>query len=157
MQLQAVPEKKYYEDQAGPLAKLLRILAAAVAAITGLGAVVGAMNTMNAIVTARTREIATLRALGFSRRSILSSFVLESVLLALVGGALGCVLALPMHGFSAGTGQTQSFSEIAFAFRITPEIAGYGLTFAAVMGIAGGLFPAIRAARMPIARALREA
>ena len=87
------------------------------------------MNTMYAIVAARTREIGTLRALGFSRRAILSSFVIESVFLALVGGAVGCLLALPMNGFSTGTGQTQSFSEIAFAFRITPGIVliGHGL------------------------------
>ncbi len=89
MQLQAVPERKYYEDQAGPLAKILRSLANAVAWIMGFGAVFGAMNTMYAIVAARTREIGTLRALGFSRRAILSSFLIESVFLALVGGALG--------------------------------------------------------------------
>ena len=79
------------------------------------------MNTMYAIVSARTREIGTLRALGFSRRAILFSFVLESVFLALVAGIVGCLLAFPMNGFSTGTGQTQSFSEIAFAFRITPR------------------------------------
>jgi len=157
MQLQAVPERKYYEDQAGPLAKILRSLANAVAWIMGFGAVFGAMNTMYAIVAARTREIGTLRALGFSRRAILSSFLIESVFLALVGGALGCLLALPMHGFSTGTGQTQSFSEIAFAFRLTPGIMLTGMVFAAVMGILGGLFPALRGARLPITAALREA
>jgi putative ABC transport system permease protein len=115
------------------------------------------MNTMYAIVAARTREIGTLRALGFSRRSILVSFVLESVVLAAVGGALGCLVALPAHGFSTGTGQTQSFSEIAFAFRITPEIMAAGLVFAVVMGVVGGLLPALRAARLPITSALREA
>jgi putative ABC transport system permease protein len=155
MQLQAISEKKYYEDQAGPLAKIMRILATSVAIIMGIGAVFGAMNTMYAIVAARTREIGTLRALGFSRRAILFSFVLESVTLALVGGVLGCILALPMNGYSTGTGQTQSFSEIAFAFRVTPEIAVSGIVFAAVMGIVGGLLPAVRAARMPITAALR--
>ena len=157
MQLQALPESKYYEDQAGPLAKILKSLATAVAWIMGVGAVFGAMNTMYAIVAARTREIGTLRALGFSRRSILSSFLIESVFLALVGGAVGCLLALPMNGFSTGTGQTQSFSEIAFAFRITPGIMLTGMTFAAVMGIVGGLLPAFRGARLPITTALREA
>jgi putative ABC transport system permease protein len=156
MQLQALSEKKYYEDQAGSLATVLRVLAGAVALITGLGAVVGAMNTMNAIVAARTREIATLRALGFSRRSILFSFVLESVLLAFVAGVLGCLLAFPMNGFSTGTGQTQSFSEIAFAFRITPTVVLWGLGFAVLMGAVGGFLPALRAARLPIARAFRE-
>jgi len=156
MQLRALSEKRYYEVQAGSLAKILSGLAAAVAIITGVGAVFGAMNTMNAVVAARTREIGTLRALGFSRRAILFSFVLESTLLALVGGFVGVLLAFPMNGFSTGTGQTQSFSEIAFAFRITPLIIAEGLVFAAFMGAIGGLLPAARAARMPISRALRE-
>ncbi|PYQ49492.1 MAG: ABC transporter permease [Acidobacteria bacterium] len=157
MQLQAVSEKKYYDDQAGPLAKILRILATSVAIIMGVGAVFGAMNTMYAIVAARTREIGTLRALGFSRRAILFSFVVESVTLALVGGAIGCLLAFPMNGYSTGTGQTQSFSEIAFAFRITPNIVGTAVAFAVIMGFIGGLLPAVRAAKLPITAALREA
>jgi ABC-type lipoprotein release transport system permease subunit len=157
MQLQAVSERKYYDDQAGPLAKILRQLATFVAIIMGVGAVFGAMNTMYAIVAARTREIGTLRALGFSRRAILFSFVLESVTLALAGGAIGCLLAFPMNGYSTGTGQTQSFSEIAFAFRITPEIVTTALIFAVAMGVIGGLLPAFRAARLPITSALREA
>jgi putative ABC transport system permease protein len=157
MQLQALPERKYYDDQAGPLAKILRNLASFVAFIMGVGAVFGAMNTMYAIVAARTREIGTLRALGFSRRAILVSFLLESVFLAAIGGAIGCLLAFPMNGFSTGTGQTQSFSEIAFSFRITPAIVGIGMTFAVVMGIVGGLLPAFRGARLPITTALREA
>ncbi len=157
MQLQAVSERKYYEDQAGPLAAILRNLATAVAFIMGVGAVFGAMNTMYAIVAARTREIGTLRALGFSRRAILASFLIESVILALLGGAVGCLLAFPMNGFSTGTGQTQSFSEIAFAFQITPGIVLIGMVFAGVMGIVGGLLPAFRGARLPITTALREA
>lgn len=157
MQLQAVQEKKYYEEQAGPLARALQGLASFVAVIMGVGAVFGAINTMYAIVAARTREIGTLRALGFSRRAVLASFLIESVILALVGGAIGCLLAFPMNGFSTGTGQTQSFSEIAFAFRITPGIVGVGMTFAVVMGVLGGLLPALRGARLPITRALREA
>jgi putative ABC transport system permease protein len=157
MQLQAVSERKYYEDQAGPLASILRNLATFVAFIMGVGAVFGAMNTMYAIVAARTREIGTLRALGFSRRAILVSFLIESVFLALVGGAVGCLLAFPMNGFSTGTGQTQSFSEIAFAFQITPGIVLIGMVFAALMGIVGGLLPAFRGARLPITTALREA
>lgn len=157
MQLQAVEERKYYEDQAGPLATALKGLAAFVGLIMGLGAVFGAMNTMYAIVAARTREIGTLRALGFSRRAILGAFVIESVFLALIGGAVGCLLALPMNGYSTGTGQTASFSELAFAFRITPEIVLTCMAFAAVMGVAGGLLPAFRGARLPITTALREA
>jgi putative ABC transport system permease protein len=157
MQLQAVPEKKYYEDQAGPLARILKSLATFVAFIMGVGAVFGAMNTMYAIVAARTREIGTLRALGFSRRAILGSFLVESVVLAVLGGLIGCVLAFPMNGFSTGTGQTQSFSEIAFQFRITLGILAAGMAFAVVMGVVGGLLPALRGARLPITTALREA
>jgi putative ABC transport system permease protein len=107
------------------------------------------MNTMYAIVAARTREIGTLRALGFSRRAILFSFVVESVTLALVGGAIGCLLAVPMNGYSTGTGQTQSFSEIAFAFRITPGIVMSSVAFAVVMGVIGGLLPSVRASPSP--------
>ena len=98
-----------------------------------------------------------MRALGFSRFSILLSFVMESVLLALVGGIIGCLLAVPMNGFTAGTGQTQSFSELAFAFKITPQIVLVGLIFAVLMGIVGGLLPAVRASQMPITKALSEA
>jgi len=135
----------------------LKILAGFVGLVMGIGAVFGAMNTMYAIVSQRTREIGTLRALGFSRLTILFSFVTESVFLSVVGGALGCLLALPMQGFTAGTGQTQSFSELAFAFQITPGIIVVGMIFAVLMGILGGLLPAFRAAQMPITKALREA
>jgi putative ABC transport system permease protein len=157
MKLQAVPERKYYEDQAGPLGTIMKYLARLVAGFMGVGAVFGAMNTMYAIVASRTREIGTLRALGFSRRAILASFVLESVVLAAIGGALGVLLAIPMNGFTTGTGQTQSFSEIAFSFRITPQIVAVGMGFAVVMGAIGGLLPALRGARLPITTALREA
>jgi ABC-type lipoprotein release transport system permease subunit len=157
VQLQIDSEPKYYEDQAGPTAGALLGLAAFVAVVMGIGAVFGAMNTMYAIVAQRTREIGTLRALGFSRFSILLSFVLESMLLALIGGALGCLLAFTMNGYTAGTGQTQSFSELAFAFRITTQVLVFGMVFAVAMGFVGGLLPALRASRMPITRALREA
>jgi putative ABC transport system permease protein len=123
----------------------------------GIGAVFGAMNTMYAIVSARTKEIGTLRALGFSRRSILFSFVVESVMLATAGGVLGCLLAFPMNGFTTGSGQTASFSELAFAFKVTPEILIRGIVFSAIMGFFGGLLPSVRAARLPITSALREA
>jgi len=157
MQLQAVAETKYYEDQAGPLAAILKGLAAFVAFVMGVGAVFGAMNTMYAVVASRTREIGTLRALGFSRFAILASFVMESVFLALLAGAIGLLLALPMNGFSTGTAQTQSFSEVAFSFQLTPAILMTGMGFAFLMGLVGGLLPALRAARMPITRALRDA
>lgn len=157
VQLQIDSEPKYYENLAGPTASALLGLAAFVAVVMGIGAVFGAMNTMYAIVSQRTREIGTLRALGFSRFSILVSFVLESVLLALIGGILGCLVAFTMNGYTAGTGQTASFSELAFAFKITPPVLIFGLVFAVLMGLIGGLLPAFRAARMPITRALREA
>jgi len=156
MQVEAKPEIKYYEDQAGPVAGPLMALAGFVAIVMGIGAVIGAMNTMYAIVAARTREVGTLRALGFTRTSVLTAFVIESVFLALVGGALGCLIAFPANGFSSGTGQTASFSEIAFAFRITPFDLTVGMIFAGIMGIAGGVLPAARAARMPITSALRS-
>lgn len=156
-QLQADSERTYYENQAGPVAAALIGLAAFVGIVMGIGAVFGAMNTMYAIVSQRTREIGTLRALGFSRFSILFSFVMESVLLAVVGGGIGLLIALPMNGYTAGTGQTNSFSELAFAFRVTPGIMLAGIIFAVIMGFVGGLLPALRAARLPITTALREA
>jgi putative ABC transport system permease protein len=157
VQLQMDSEPKYYENLAGPTASALLGLAGFVAVVMGIGAVFGAMNTMYAIVSQRTREIGTLRALGFSRFSILFSFVLESVLLALLGGLLGCLAAFAMNGYTAGTGQTSSFSELAFAFKITPPLLIFGIGFAVVMGFVGGLLPALRASRMPITSALREA
>lgn len=157
MQHQLIEERKYYEDQAGPVARQLIILATFVAVVMGVGAVFGAMNTMYAIVSARTREVGTLRALGFSRFSVLSAFLIESVFLAIVGGLIGCLLALPMNGFSAATGNTASFSELAFAFKVTGRVLLIGMIFAVAMGIIGGLLPAIRAARLPISSSLREA
>ena len=156
MPLRAVSERQYYEDQAGPVAKTIKALGGLVAIVTGIGAVFAAMNTMYRIVASRTREIGTLRALGFSRRAILASFVVESALLGLVGGALGCLVASTLHGFSTSTSNLQSFSEVAFAFRITPAIVASSMGFALAMGVLGGLLPAARAARLPIAAALRE-
>jgi len=149
-------ERKFYEDQAGPTASALMGLAVFVSVVMGVGAVFGAMNTMYAIVAARTREIGTLRALGFSRRAILLAFVMESVVLAFLGGLLGCLLALPANGVTSATSGA-NFSELAFAFRITPPDLATGLVFALVMGLLGGLLPAFRAARLPISSALRAA
>jgi len=154
--LQAVPERLYYENQGGQVAMVLRALARLVAVVMGVGAVFGAMNTMYAIVAARTREVGTLRALGFSRRAILLAFVAESALLALVGGGLGCLLAFTFHGYTTGASNLQTFREVAYAFRITPAIVASGMGFALVMGILGGLLPSLRAARLPIATAVRE-
>jgi putative ABC transport system permease protein len=156
MQVQMVQERAYYADQAGPIAQALLALAYFVSIVMGIGAIFGAMNTMYAIVAARTREIGTLRALGFRRHSILFSFLLESIVLAVVGGLVGALLAYPMNGFTTATGNTAGFSEIAFAFKITPADLAVGMIFAIVMGFFGGLLPALRASRLPITVALRE-
>jgi putative ABC transport system permease protein len=149
-------EQEYYEGQAEALTTVIRVFGTFVTLILAIGAMFGAMNTMYAAVAYRTREIGTLRALGFSRTRIVTAFLAESVALALVGGLVGCLLALPVHGLSTGTTNFTSFSEVAFKFRITPALLAGGLVFAALMGAAGGLLPALRAARIPIARALRE-
>ena len=156
MLLRAVSEKQYYEDQAGPVANTIRTLGGLVAVVMGIGAVFAAMNTMYRIVASRTREIGTLRAIGFSRRAILFSFVVESALLGLAGGILGCFVASALHGYTTGTSNLQTFSEVAFAFRITPAIVATSVGFALAMGVLGGLLPALRAARLPIATAMRQ-
>jgi putative ABC transport system permease protein len=148
-------ERQYYEDQSGVVARPLLALAGFVSIVMGIGAVFGAMNTMYAIVAARTREIGTLRALGFSRASILTGFMIESLLLALAGGVLGCLLSFTMNGYQAATAQA-TFSEIAFAFKVTGSNVLTGIVFALAMGFLGGLVPAFRAARLPIVNALRE-
>ena len=157
LQLELKQERQYYDDLTGVTGVLLLALAGFVAVVMGIGAVFGAMNTMYAVVAQRTREIATLRALGFSRFAILISFVLESMFIAVIGGALGCVLGFVAELFpSAATGNV-TFSEIAFAFTVTPASLIGGMVFALVMGFVGGLLPAVRAARMPLTVALREA
>ena len=156
MQVQAVQERMYYEQQSSGVSGPLLALAVFVALVMGVGAVFGAMNTMYAIVAARTREIGTLRALGFSRIAILTAFVIESTCLAIVGGALGCLIALPANGISSAAGGA-NFAEVAFAFRITSALILAGMILAVVMGIAGGVLPSLRAARLPITSALREA
>jgi len=149
-------EQDYYTEQSRAMTTVIRVFGTFVTLILSIGAVFGAMNTMYAAVAYRTREIGTLRALGFSRFRIVTAFLAESIALALVGGVLGCILALPVHGLSTGTTNFTSFSEVAFKFRITPALLAGGLLFSAVMGAVGGLLPAIRAARIPVARALRE-
>jgi putative ABC transport system permease protein len=155
LQLEMKDERAYYAEQAGDVGTRLLALALFVSAVLGIGAVFAGMNTMYAIVAARTREIGTLRALGFSRGSILFGFLIESVFLALAGGLLGCLLALPANFFTGAT--SSQFTEIAFAFRTSPRVLGAGLALAFVMGVLGGLLPAFRAARLPVAAALKEA
>ena len=154
--LEAQREQEYYAEQSRALTTLIRIFGTFVTLILAIGAVFGAMNTMYAAVAYRTREIGTLRALGFPPSRIVFAFLAESIALAVIGGVIGCVLALPIHGLSTGTTNMASFSEVAFKFKITPGLLVAGLLFAALMGAAGGLLPAIRAARIPVARALRE-
>jgi putative ABC transport system permease protein len=156
LDLEPQRERDYYEAQSATTATLIRVFATFVTAILSIGAVFGAMNTMYAAVAYRTREIGTLRALGFPRSRIVAAFLAESVALAIVGGVIGCVLALPVHGLSTGTMNMASFSELAFKFRITPALLAGGMIFSALMGAVGGLLPALRAARIPVARALRE-
>jgi len=152
--LRAEYETRYYAAQT-KTALPIRILGHFLATAMSIGAVFAAMNTMYANVGARTREIGTLRVLGFRRRTILFAFIVEGTILALAGGLLGCLLALPMHGVSTGTIGFDRFSEIVFQFRITPWLAAKGMAFAAAVGVAGSLLPALRAARLPIMAALR--
>jgi len=156
LMLQPQREQDYYAEQSRPVTTLISVFGTFVTLILSVGAMAGAMNTMYAAVAYRTREIGTLRALGFGRLRIVSAFLAESIALAFVGGIAGCVLALPVHGLSTGTTNFSSFSEVAFKFRITPALLAGGLIFAMAMGAIGGLLPAIRAARIPVARALRE-
>ena len=149
-------EQDYYAGQSLVMTTVIRVFGTFVTLILSIGAMFGAMNTMYAAVAYRTREIGTLRALGFSQMRIVTAFMAESIALALIGGVIGCLLALPVHGLSTGTTNMASFSEVAFKFRITPTLLAFGVLFAGLMGAAGGLLPAIRAARIPVARALRE-
>lgn len=148
-------ESAFYAKQSELLGNILRILAILITAIMAVGAIFGAVNTMYAAVSARAPEIAVLLTLGFRPRSILASFLAESALIALVGGVVGCLLALPMNGVVTSTTNWASFSEIAFAFRITPGLLLAGLIFAVIMGTLGGFFPARRASKVPVVQGIR--
>lgn len=149
-------EVDYYEKQSRQLTTLITVLGAIVAVVMGIGAVFGALNTMYSAVAERSREIATMRALGFGTGSVVMSFVFEALCIAFVGGLLGCVAVLPLNGLTTGAMNWQTFSHLAFAFRVTPSLLGSGLMFALLMGLVGGVPPAIRAARQRVAVALRE-
>ncbi len=147
--LRVLTESEYYLEQtktAGPI----RILGAALAGIMSIGAAFSAMNTMYASVGARSKEIGTLRVLGFRSSAIYRAFFVESLVIAILGGILGCLLSLPMHGIATGTFNWSTFAEVAFEFRITWGLLAAGMLFAIVMGAAGGFFPARMAARRPI-------
>ncbi|MFN0111050.1 MAG: ABC transporter permease [Blastocatellia bacterium] len=155
LNVDAVSERAYYESQTSAAAPI-QFLGIFVAIIMSIGSSVAAMNTMYAAVARRAPEIGTLRVLGFSKPGILVSFMLESILLSLLGGIVGCLLVLPLNNFTTGIGSFTTFSEITFDFRITPEIMLSGIIFALVMGIIGGLFPAFSAARKQILTALKQ-
>jgi putative ABC transport system permease protein len=148
-------EADFYAEQSQLLGNILRILAIMITGIMALGAVFGAVNTMYAAVASRSPEIAVLLTLGFPPRSVLASFLVESALIALVGGVIGALIALPVNGMVTSTTNWASFSEIAFSFHITPGLLLSGLVFAVVMGLVGGFFPARRAAKQPVVQALR--
>ena len=150
-------ETEFYLEQSRLLRQVVTGLGNLVAGLMGIGAVFGALNTMYSAVSARTREIATLRALGFEGSPVAVSVLLESLLLALGGGALGGAAAyFGFNGFTTSTINWQSFTQVAFAFAVTPKLLIQGLVYSLLMGLIGGLFPAIRAARLPVAAALRE-
>ena len=159
LKLEGKTERKYYDEQMITGAPI-KALAFIVGIFTAIGAAFGAMNTMYAQVSARTREIGTLRAIGFSRRSILVSFVIEALMLCLAGGVLGVIFTfLAFNLFltkPTGTMNFRTFSEVLFNFRMTPQLIAGGLAFALAMGVLGGFFPAFRAARLKITTALRE-
>jgi putative ABC transport system permease protein len=148
-------ERDYYKEQSQTLAKFIRILGLVVTIIFSFGAMIGAMITMYAAVANRTVEVGTLRALGFRRRSVLGAFLVESVVLALVGGALGVGLAAFLSFGRISVVNFQSFSEIGFGFALSLGIIRSALIFAVVMGVIGGFLPAVRAARLNIVNALR--
>ena len=152
--LRGMSEVSYYSAQT-MTALPIKILGNFLATAMSIGAVFAAMNTMYASVGSRTREIGTLRVLGFRRRSILLSFLFEGAFLALVGGIIGCLLSLPMNGYATGTMSFESFSEIVFQFRITPWLATKGLIFSVFVGVIGSFLPALRAARLPVIASLK--
>ena len=158
LNLTAISERKYYENLTkSSSGVILQFIGFFVSVVMAVGAGFAATNTMYAAVARRGREIGTLRALGFSRFAILRSFVFESICLALIGGVLGCLIALPLNNLSAGIGNWQTFSEMAFKFKITPAAIVSGLVFAATIGLLGGFLPAWSASRKGIIAAMREA
>jgi putative ABC transport system permease protein len=149
-------EIDYYAKQSTRMTQLITILGGFVAAIMAIGAVFGALNTMYSAVAERGREIATMRALGFNSWNVVLSFLFEALLISFVGGILGCLAVLPLNGLTTSTMNFQTFSNLAFAFKITFDLLWMGVLFALVMGVLGGMPPAIRAASRPVATALRE-
>jgi putative ABC transport system permease protein len=155
MSVDVTREVDYYSKQSRSVTTLIVVLGSLISIIMGIGAVFGALNTMYSAVSERSREIATMRALGFSAAAVVTSFVIEALLISFLGGVLGCIAVLKLNGLTTSTMNFQTFSSLAFAFRITPLLLLLGIVFALLMGVMGGLPPAIRAARRPVAQALR--
>jgi ABC-type antimicrobial peptide transport system permease subunit len=153
--IEVKPEQKFYEDQSRALSQFISIIGNALSVIFSLGAIIGAAITMYASVATRTGEIGTLRALGFRRREILAAFLLEALLLAVVGGIAGLFAATFLQVITISTTNFTSFSELAFSFALTPGVIVSSLVFAVLMGLIGGVLPAVKAARMKIVDALR--
>lgn len=151
-----VREIDYYAKQSTTMTRLITVLGGIVAFIMAIGAIFGALNTMYSAVAERGREIATMRALGFSSQSVVLSFLFEALLISIIAALIGCVAVLPLNGLTTSTMNFQTFSSIAFAFKITLDLLLMGVLFALVMGVLGGVLPAIRAATRPVATALRE-
>jgi putative ABC transport system permease protein len=151
------PEVEYYTAQSTTITRIIRTVGFGIAVLMGVGAIFGAILTMYTAVATRTREIATLRALGFNTSSVVMSVLGESLGLAALGGAIGGLMAyVAFNGYQTSTMNWQTFSQVAFAFAVTPRLLIQGLSYALVLGLLGGLLPAVRAARLPIASALRE-
>ncbi len=156
LNVDATREIDYYAKQSTAMTWLITVLGGLVAIVMAIGAVFGALNTMYSAVAERGREIATMRALGFSHTSVILSFLFEALLIAIVGGILGCIAVLPLNGLTTSTMNFQTFSNLAFAFKITFGLLVMGVLFAMVMGVLGGVLPAVRAAVRPVVVALRE-
>ena len=156
MTTQVDRETVYYEKASQQLTLLILGIGVPVVIIMATGSVFGALNTMYTAVAERGREIATLRAIGFGAGNVIASFTIEALLISAVGGVLGCLIVLPVNGLTTGTMNFQTFSHMSFAFRISGELLAFGFAFALVMGLVGGLPPAVRAARMPVGAALRD-
>jgi putative ABC transport system permease protein len=157
LDIKVIREADYYAGQTRTINGIITGLGYLIAVLMGVGAVFGAINTMYTAVSSRTREIATLRALGFRNGPVVISVLTESLLLALAGGLLGAAVAyFAFNGYQTATMNWSSFSQVAFSFAVTPRLLVRGLVYSLLMGLVGGLFPAIRAARLPVATALRE-
>jgi putative ABC transport system permease protein len=156
MNVDVTREIDYYAKQSTTMTRLITVLGGLVAVIMAIGAVFGALNTMYSAIAERGREIATMRAVGFSSSNVILSFLFEALSISFVGGILGCLAVLPLNGLTTNTMNFQTFSNVAFAFKITFDLLLLGIVFALVMGVLGGILPAIRAATRPVAVALRE-